>query len=423
MKFVLNTYWIARFAGAALTCFSGLLYAVAGQLDPTFGDDGKVLTPFPICQFFCGASANAAALQSDGKIVVAGTINTQTGNGLESVLVRYTTNGRLDGSFGTGGMAKLPSSTPGGGFSAVAIQTDGKIVAATAQVEKGFIAARFLSNGSLDTSFGSGGLVIFGRRDVFPPVAEALTLQPDEKILVSYGALTRLNTDGSLDTTFGSGGTAATVGAVSVALQSDGKILVAGATLSRYHSNGTLDTTFGIAGIGGSPASFASVAFEGSTARIVAAGSFATQPAPSGPQLIELAVLRYTDIGVPDATFGLGGGGFAPPFSSGLLSSAAALAVQPNGSIVVAGQTAVVGAGGGSSNAKFEVARFTSTGQLDSTFGAGGQVITSFGGSNEFAAAVLRQPDGKIVAVGNSVTVINSSTSASSFALARYLGQ
>jgi len=351
VRLLTNTYRTARLAAAALTCFSGLLLAAAGQLDPTFGTGGKVLTPFPTCPNFCGASANAGALQSDGKIVVGGTVNTQTGNGFQSVLVRYTANGRLDGTFGSGGVTKLPSSTPGGGFSAVAIQTDGKIVAATAQLEKGFIVTRFNTNGTLDSSFGSAGLTVFGNHIVFPPVAEGLLLQPDGKILVGYGALTRLNTDGSLDATFGSGGTAATVGGSGVALQSDGKMLVAsGITLSRYNSDGKLDTMFGIAGIAGSPASFNSVAIEGTTGSIVAAGSFQTQPAPSGPQLIELAVLRYTSSGLPDVTFGSGGGGFAPPASSGLQSSAAAEVIQPNGSIVVGGQTAVVGAGGGSSN-------------------------------------------------------------------------
>jgi len=316
---------MARLAAAALTGFSGLLLAAAGQLDPTFGTGGKVLTPFPTCPNFCGASANAAALQSDGKIVVAGTVNTQTGNGFKSVLVRYDDNGRLDGGFGSGGIAQLPSSTPGGGFSAVAIQTDGKIVAATAQTERGFIVARFNTNGILDSSFGSAGLTTFGNHIVFPPVALSLLVQPDGKILASYGALTRLNTDGSLDATFGSGGTAATVGGPFAALQSDGKILLAGGTtLSRYNSDGTLDTGFGIAGFAGSPSAFASVAVEGTTGSIVAAGSFVTQPAPSGPQLIELAVLRYTSSGLPDVTFGSGGGGFAPAASSGLQSAAAA---------------------------------------------------------------------------------------------------
>ncbi|MGC9948783.1 MAG: hypothetical protein ABSF64_20640, partial [Bryobacteraceae bacterium] len=213
----------------ALACFSGLLLAAAGQLDPTFGKNGKVLTPFPVCKLFLRRYPNAAALQSDDKIVVAGTINTPTGTGLVSVLVRYNANGSLDNSFGTAGMTQLPSSTPGEGLFAVAIQTDGRIVAATAQPE-------------------AAGLAIFENPNAFPRIPEGLVLQPDGKILLSYGALTRLNV-GSLDTTFGSGGTAAIVGGQSVALQSDGKILVGGgSTMSRYSSDGTLDTSFGIAG-------------------------------------------------------------------------------------------------------------------------------------------------------------------------------
>ena len=415
-----NACRTARLAAAALACFSGLLLAAAGQLDPTFGKSGKVLTPFPVCPVFCGATPNAAALQSDGKIVVAGTINTPTGTGLVSVLVRYNSNGGLDNSFGSAGMTQLPSSTPGEGFFAVAIQTDGKIVAATAQQEKGNIVARFNANGTLDTTFAAAGLAIFGNQNVSPRIPEGLVLQPDGKILLSYGALTRLNTDGSLDTTFGSGGTAATVGGQSVALQSDGKILVGGGlTLSRYNSDGTLDTSFGIAGIAGSPAELNAVLFQGNGS-IVTAGFLTTQPAPSGSPLTELAVLRYTASGVPDTPFGTGGGAFAPPASSGFLSDAAAVAVQTNGDIVAGGLTMAVS---GSAGAQFEVARFTGAGQIDPTFGSGGQVITSFGGTNEFATVVLLQADGKIVAVGNSSKVVNASTDASSFALARYLAQ
>src|SRR5579863_1204922 len=106
-----DAYKTARLTGAVFIS-TGLLLASAGQLDPAFGNGGKVLTPFPTCPNFCSASANAAALQSDGKIVVGGTINTATGTGLESVLVRYTNKGQLDSTFGTGGMVTLPSAIP-----------------------------------------------------------------------------------------------------------------------------------------------------------------------------------------------------------------------------------------------------------------------------------------------------------------------
>jgi uncharacterized delta-60 repeat protein len=135
--------------------------------------------------------------------------------------------------------------------------------------------------------------------------------------------------------------------------------------------------------------------------------------------LTELAVLRYTVSGVPDTPFGTGGGAFAPPASSGSLSDAASIAVQTNGDIVAGGLTTVVGSG----IAQFGMARFTGAGQIDPTFGSGGQVITSFGGTNEFATVVLIQAGGKIVAVGNSSKVVSGSTNASRFALARYLAQ
>jgi uncharacterized delta-60 repeat protein len=228
------------------------LGAVAlGDLDTSFGSTGKVLTVF-----FDGSAASAVAIQSDGKIVVAG-----------SALVRYNADGTLDTTFGDQG--KVTTFCCG----ALAIQPDGKIVGAgVSGVSPGnvdFALVRYLPNGTLDTTFSGDGTVTTdfgnGRLDG----AWAIVLQPDGKIVVVGAsrvegdsasedvALARYLPNGSLDATFSGDGKVLTdLGsgegdvATAVALQPDGKIVVAGFThrgdfaLARYLSNGTLDTTF-----------------------------------------------------------------------------------------------------------------------------------------------------------------------------------
>jgi len=143
---------------------------------------------------------------------------------------------------------------------------------------------------------------------------------------------------------------------------------------------------------------------------------------PAGPQVTELAVVRYTSKGTPDSSFGMGGGAFAPP-AAGSTSSAAAVAIQTNGSIVAAGITGVGSFGGSLTATQFELARFTATGQLDPTFGTGGQVATSFGkGIANGVVALVLQPDGKIIAVGGSSNP-DTARSFARFTLARYLAQ
>ncbi len=236
---------------------------------------------------------------------------------------------------------------------AVVLQSDGKIVA-VGQDSSDFALARYNADGSLDSSFGTGGKVTtdFGGSDA----ALAAVLQPDGKI-VAVGtsaadfALARYNTDGSLDTSFGTGGKVTTDfggtdQAWAAVLQPDGKIVAAGLAsadfaLARYNTNGSLDTSFGTGGK-------VTTSFEGS-------------------------------------------------------DQARAVVLQPDGKIVAVGWD---------NGVEFALARYNTDGLLDSSFGTGGKVTTDFGGSDAALAAVL-QSDGKIVAVGFANTT--------DFALARYL--
>src|SRR5688572_25162703 len=141
---------------------SGWLLAAAGDLDPTFGSGGVVLTDAPAP--YCCEAANAVAIQPDGKIVIAGSLfdasNTQAADN-DFALARYTPDGVLDPTFGVGGLVTtkfVPNSSDA--IRAVAIQSDGRIVAAGNSQLGGseqFALARYLPDGTLDPSFGTGG--------------------------------------------------------------------------------------------------------------------------------------------------------------------------------------------------------------------------------------------------------------------------
>jgi len=191
--------------------------AAPGDLDPSFGNGGKVITEFGVGN----SSANAAAVQPDGKFVAVGSNRTGNVGGPDTykfVLSRYNTNGSLDTAFGTGGTVVTAIGNRDNVAFAVAIQSDGKIVAAgySSNIDTGisFTLVRYNADGSLDTSFGNGGKVITPNNGLFHAVA----IQPDGKIIAAgkmfFGgeadgasfALLRYNTNGSLDTSFGTGG-------------------------------------------------------------------------------------------------------------------------------------------------------------------------------------------------------------------------
>jgi uncharacterized delta-60 repeat protein len=230
-------------------------YNADGSLDTSFSGDGKLTTDLGDDD-----TAYAMAIQNDGKILVAG--ETVPGVGV----VRYNSNGTLDTSFA--GDGKFTYGAPNGGCiaSAMTLQNDGKILIAGysnhvvnfTQTVFDFMVMRLTATGELDTSFGSGGVVVTDMGTDFDE-AGGVVVQGDGKILVSghtssgYG-LARYNTNGSLDTSFGGDGIVTTeldvdATGFAVALQADGKILVsgttdAGLTVARYNSNGSLDATF-----------------------------------------------------------------------------------------------------------------------------------------------------------------------------------
>lgn len=246
-------------------------YNSDGTPDTTFGSNGKVTTDL-------GRPADyiqSIAIQADGKIIAGGASGFWYN--YDFALTRYEINGNLDTSFGTGGKIITAVGNYIDDASSVAIQNDGKILIAgqswnDADTSYSFAILRYNSDGTPDNSFDADGKVItdFVQSD---DRTGSVIVQSDGKILAcgwsaSYTggdfALIRYNTDGSLDTTFGTGGkvkTAMGANALwrnSAALQNDGKIIVAGFqttasgndfSLAAYNSDGSPDNSFGSNGI------------------------------------------------------------------------------------------------------------------------------------------------------------------------------
>ena len=407
---------LALFACLVCTCGSG--WAQAGTLDPRFANHGIFKTNFANC---CGG-VSAVALQSDGKILVGGEVTPSRTVG--SILL-LNTNGTIDTAFGSGGMVTVSLGSIGANIGGLAVQTDGKIVASVSGI---FVArgefVRFDPNGSVDTSFGTNGFVTIS--GLFP--TGPVVLQPDGKILVAgkedlSGLLARLDSNGHLDSSFGSGGIAVVLEPASqLVLLSNGQLLVSSASspfqgVTRYNANGSVDRTFGSLGQAASVDAPVTLVAQ-SNGAIVAAGVSVTGVAaptiftgnPTG-----FGLTRFLSAGGIDTTFGTKGGVITafPTFNFG---GVAAIAFQTNGDIVAAGQAGLANQNQNSSS--FALARYLSSGQLDSTFGSGGRVTHTFGSTNvAFIAAMAIQIDGKIVVAGP------TGDSMGNIAVARYQAQ
>jgi uncharacterized delta-60 repeat protein len=435
-------------ASAALSAFANPAMAQAGKLDLTFGAGGIFIESAGEFNN-TGTFGTAIALQSNGEIVAGGQIGFNTG------VIRLNANGTLDSTFGKGGTVSAILGSNDGNCQVIGLvlQTDGKIVVGITNLQQGFgplfIVARLNTNGSLDTTFGSGGIVET-QVGTFGVAASALALQSDGKILLAgSGAMARYLSNGSLDSSFGSGGIAATPisGPTAIAEQPDGKILLAaggpaqGASatpvglayaftqvagvISRYDANGSLDTSFGTAGQAGSLAVVSAIAVENSggcvsTCNILAAGMIANNPSTGSSVLsVGFGVVRYNSNGSVDSTFGTGGGvtnSFTPQEP---LAMPFALALQTNGDIVAAGTAGQVGSPIFVTQADFALARYTSSGTLDTTFGSNGEATMAFGTNEAAIYGLTIQTDGKIVAVGTSL----AGNQAGGLVVARYLGQ
>ena len=402
------------------------VWAAGGDLDPLFGTGGIVTTTIGSQ----GAEAQDLVIQSDGRIVVVGSDGVQTTD-TDVTLARYLSDGTLDTSFGSGGIVITPLTSNSDRAYAVALDAQENIVIAgeinqMIGVAGDFLVARYLTDGSLDMSFGTGGVVTTPMPQ--PGGALAVAIQADGKIVAAgfsgeHVALARYETSGALDATFGSGGrvvdSLTPAGAFAVALQADGKIVVAGDRrllsdrflLERYDVNGALDPTFGSGGVVVTPVvsdnSFASSVTIQPNGYIVAAGN-AQQPG-FGPDMF--AVARYKPDGTLDPSFD-GDGTVTTSPGAGDAGAHAIVKVQADGKVLLAGHLS-----GGFGMLGAAMIRYEGDGSLDSTWGSGGIVLTSVGAQSAAFSADI-QVDGKIVAVG---LTAGTTAAAPDFLVARYL--
>jgi uncharacterized delta-60 repeat protein len=427
-------------------------FAAPGDLDPTFGIGGTVTTDFTGAPSMPGVGT-ATLIQQDGKIVLAGRVGiNQPGIGGTSQfgLARYNTNGALDATFGTGGEA-LASFFPPPQVNlprAIAIQADGKLVVAGMagpnEQTASAALARFNTNGTLDTAFGTAGKVLLNVAAGLGNGFRGVTVQPDGKIIAvgaagPDGLVARFNTDGSLDTTFGGAGTGWVAQPVlsrahffDVELDALGMISVAGFVINgvqndflavRYTSSGTLDTTFGSSGIAVVSASILNdIAFAlalDSSGKLVLTGvANATNPfgTVGGG---EFGTVRLNTNGTLDTTFGTGG--IVTTDLTVLMDEARSINIQSDGKIVVTGDSLestpfpfdpITG--------RWTLIRYTANGALDTTFGAGGVVITNFGAVGDSANTAVIDANGKLVVGGAATVTKPNGLPGVSFAVARY---
>jgi uncharacterized delta-60 repeat protein len=442
-----------------------------GLPDPSFGSGGKVFTPFFGSRIDVVASSVA---QPDGRVIVAGT----SGNPGEEdfALARFNANGTIDTTFGTSGQVRTDL---GGGDTVrnVTLQADGKILVAGWSDEPGTTAAavaRYNANGSLDTTFGVGGVVRIHPSTI--NYAEVVRSLAGGKILVGgytgvpeYGSgdflVARLTATGALDPTFGTGGititdVAGNTDSLGTLIVSGDKVIAAGSStvgsvyafnndvvLVRYDSAGKIDGTFGTGG---------KVIVHAGTVEGVADGALRSDGSIvlADNVLTQAAVRQFTPNGAIDTAFGKGGSAAINVFPTDRVRSLAlvaggkillggavgdanlddgdvavyrmnangtldttfgkqGIAVMPRaGEQTLGGMTvrsdgsAVVAWSTGSTprpepNPNFDLARFTPTGAIDTTFGKGGTASTDFLSQvRAVAADVAVQSDGKIVAVG-----------------------
>lgn len=390
------------------------LYAASGDLDSAFGSSGKVISAYGGISAF----GPAVLVQPDGKIVTAG--KHYNGADDDFIVLRYLENGTLDASFGTSGAVIIIFSGLDDNAKAVALQSDGKILVGGeghAATYGQHALTRLTRDGVIDAGFGANGKVTtdFGR----PSHLHSIALQSDGKIIAvgeSYTsesggsfAAARYLSNGALDASFGKAGKfeqnfGSSNNAHAVSLQSDGKILIGGydtntATgkeeflLTRFLSNGVVDTTFGNGGSGsvaiGTGKNYSHLLLLQNDGKVILAGGAMTGNAS------DFALVRFNSDGSLDTGFGSKGIVTTEFTSSGAPSSeeSAAGVLQPDGKILL----------GGYSNHQFALVRYLSNGTLDTSFGSGGKVTAKIGaGGDDFIKSVALQANGKIVAAGYS---------------------
>ena len=358
-------------AAALLVALAGPSAAAPGELDPNFGVGGTTVTEFPSSY----SGARAMAVQADGRVVAAGFAHTNDSILQDIALVRYDASGALDPTFGSDGRVRTDF---GGRYDealAVAVQPDGRIVVAGSSADatgSDMAVARYTRDGTLDPSFDGDGmtLVDFGG----DAVARALALQRDGKVVVAGWAIVPSG-----------------VGccAADFALA---RLTSAGAPDSSFGGDGLVLTDF-LLGVDNGQDDAHSVTVQ-DNGRILAAGR-----AVAGGGSGDFAVARYRGDGSLDPSFS--NDGRVTTDFVGYPDEVRDLTVDRDGRIVVGGQTCQR-PGQSDEVCDFGLARYSASGRLDRRFGHDGRVRTDLGTEfGEGIRGVVVQRDGRIVAGGD----------------------
>lgn len=395
--------------------------ASAGDLVAGFGSDGKVVTDFSSKI----DAARAVAVYPDGRIVLAGSSESPD-NYLDTdiALARYNPDGSLDQTFGNGGLVTT-NLNESEYANAVGIQPDGKIVVVgsiySSTGSHDFLVVRYNEDGTLDSSFGEGGFVTTDFDNTWTFAAD-MAITPNGEIVVggerfAFGqdsdfAIARYKSNGDLDETFGSGGKVVTGSTTihesvrAMVVNAKGEIVLAGDTntaepgnlnydflLARFDRDGNVDASFGVDGLVFTD--FSAVDSLGDIALTPDGDIIAVGTVQVLPGRFNFGVARYDRHGNLDPSFGTAGR-VITDFSMND-DFAFAVAVRPNGKIVVAGTSGYVI---GSSQNDFALARYDRNGNLDQSFGSGGLVTTDFAGHTDEVTAIAILPSGRIIAAG-----------------------
>ncbi len=345
-------------------------------------------------------------------------------------LAMFLPDGSADPAFGSGGVVVRDLGSQDDTILSLAAAPGGKLIASGMVTSNGvaFIAvARFEMNGSLDATFGTGGVVLTPIHASFTDQGTPLAVLADGSLLVAGNdgsgiedfALLKLDANGAVDASFGNAGMA-TVDifghdyAYCLAVDAQDRIVLAGGDfdlkVARFEADGTLDTTFGTMGslksdVLGRTEEAVAIAIREDGRIVVLARALDTITFD-----LDGILAGFTGDGAPDPA--LGPDGYVTFDFGPQNTGPAALAVQENGLVVIAGTGDVEEAG---SDHDFFVLRFRENGALDGRFGIAGRAVTDFGDVDE-ANAIAISADGRIIVAGSSQQTFDVD-----FALARYL--
>lgn len=420
-NFTPSYFCIALLVIATFICPFSAYAAV--ELDVAFGTDGLVSTDFGAGGM--GDYVKSITIDSQDRLVAAGYC--WNGSDMDFALARYKSDGTLDADFGINGLVSTDFRSSSDYGYAVEIDNQGRILVAGycwTGSDYDSALARYKSDGTLDGTFGSDGLVItdFGSTN---NRGYALAIDNQDRPVVAgqcydgeaFG-LARYKPDGTLDGAFGNSGLVSTDFGPgddyvnSITIDSQDRLVVTGScndgeafALARYKSDGILDGTFGSDGLvstnlgSGKDVGY-SIAIDGS-GRLVVAGY-----CDNGEDL-DFALARYTESGEFDPTFGTGG----------LVSTDFGLGGEIGHSIAIdsSGRHLVAGRCVNGNNQDFALARYMGSGDLDMSFGSGGLIRTDFWSGQNVGFSIAIDSSGRLVVAG-----FCESDTDRDFALARY---